>query len=264
MPSTHRAAVVEDPFEALRRLGRAARARTKARLVAVTGSVGKTGTKEALRQVLGAQDKTHASSASYNNHWGVPLTLARMPRDAAFAVSEIGMNHAGEIRPLRGHGASARRAHHHGRAGASRILPFGRRDRRRQGRDLLRLEPGGAAIINVDNRAYRRGSQAHALASPAGASSAFGEPRKQADMRLVSLEEDERGSDAVIDIFGERLSCRIGMPGRHIAMNMLGVLAGVQALGADVEAAGAALAALAPPEGAAHASRCIRRRRSAS
>ena len=100
MPSTHRLLVVEDPFEALRRLGRAARARTKARLVAVTGSVGKTGTKEALRQVLGAQGKTHASVASYNNHWGVPLTLARMPQDAAFAVSEIGMNAPGEIRPL--------------------------------------------------------------------------------------------------------------------------------------------------------------------
>src|SRR5579872_4309857 len=92
--------VVDDLLVALADLGRAARARLKGQVVAVTGSVGKTSTKEALLHVLSAQGKTHASVASFNNHWGVPLSLARCPADARFAVFEIGMNHAGEITPL--------------------------------------------------------------------------------------------------------------------------------------------------------------------
>ncbi|MBM3524446.1 MAG: UDP-N-acetylmuramoyl-tripeptide--D-alanyl-D-alanine ligase, partial [Alphaproteobacteria bacterium] len=93
--------LVEDTLEALTRLGAAARARvTDMRAIAVTGSVGKTSTKEALRHVLGAQAPTHSAAASFNNHIGVPVTLARLPREAVFAVFEIGMNHAGEIAPL--------------------------------------------------------------------------------------------------------------------------------------------------------------------
>ena len=92
--------VVPDVLKALEDLGRAARARAKARVVGVTGSVGKTSTKEMLRVVLGGQGRVHAAEASYNNHWGVPLTLARLPREADFAVIEIGMNHPGEIAPL--------------------------------------------------------------------------------------------------------------------------------------------------------------------
>ena len=92
--------LVEDVQTGLEALGRAARARCRARVVAVTGSVGKTSTKEMLAVMLSGQGPTHASIASYNNHWGVPLTLARMPRNTAFAVIEIGMNHPGEIAPL--------------------------------------------------------------------------------------------------------------------------------------------------------------------
>ena len=92
--------VVPDVLEALRSLARAARARTEARVVAVTGSVGKTGTKEALRLALSTDGETHASVESYNNHWGVPLSLARCPASTEYAVLEIGMNHAGEITPL--------------------------------------------------------------------------------------------------------------------------------------------------------------------
>ena len=92
--------LVDDVQAALEALGRAARARFEGRVVAVTGSVGKTSTKEMLRCVLGAQGTVHAAEKSYNNHWGVPLTLARMPKDADFAVIEIGMNHPGEIAPL--------------------------------------------------------------------------------------------------------------------------------------------------------------------
>ena len=93
---------VADPLKALEALGRAARQRLdpSARVIAVTGSAGKTGTKEMLRACLATLGPTHASEKSYNNHWGVPLTLARMPRDTRYGVFEIGMNHAGEIRPL--------------------------------------------------------------------------------------------------------------------------------------------------------------------
>ncbi|MEO8757933.1 MAG: UDP-N-acetylmuramoyl-tripeptide--D-alanyl-D-alanine ligase [Devosia sp.] len=97
---TERLIVVPDPLEALRGLARAARARSKAMIVAVTGSAGKTTTKEAIRTVLAAAGETHYSIKSFNNHWGVPLMLARMPREAQFGIFEIGMNHAGEITPL--------------------------------------------------------------------------------------------------------------------------------------------------------------------
>src|SRR5450432_4449728 len=92
--------VVEDVLAALVDLAHASRARFGAQVIAVTGSVGKTSTKEALRRVLDAQGETHASAASFNNHWGVPLSLARCPAAARFAIFEIGMNHAGEIDTL--------------------------------------------------------------------------------------------------------------------------------------------------------------------
>ena len=95
-----RLVMVKDTFAALQDLGKAARVRTKARIVAVTGSVGKTGTKEALKLSLAAQGATHASQGNLNNHWGVPLSLSRMPTETKFGVFELGMNHAGEIAPL--------------------------------------------------------------------------------------------------------------------------------------------------------------------
>src|SRR5204862_4815336 len=100
MPADAPLLVVADVLGALNDLASASRERSSARIVAVTGSVGKTGTKEALRLALGGSGATHASAASYNNHWGVPLSLALMPRDRAFGVFEIGMNHADEITPL--------------------------------------------------------------------------------------------------------------------------------------------------------------------
>ena len=100
VPDAGHLLLVDDTLAGLHRLGGYARERSTARLVAVTGSVGKTTTKEMLRTVLAAFGRTHAAVASYNNHWGLPLTLARMPRDTEFCVAEIGMNHAGEIAPL--------------------------------------------------------------------------------------------------------------------------------------------------------------------
>src|SRR5438132_6264946 len=99
-PQTTQLLLVRDVLEGQSDLARAARARERAKVVAVTGSVGKTGTKEALRLALGRSAETHASVASYNNHWGVPLSLARCPESARYAVFELGMNHAGEIEPL--------------------------------------------------------------------------------------------------------------------------------------------------------------------
>ena len=134
--------VVADVLDGLRDLARAARARTRAKIVAVTGSVGKTSTKEALRLALGADGETHASVASYNNHWGVPLSLARCPRDRTLRGVRDRHEPCRRDRAADAPGAAAGGDRHHGRAGASRILPFGRGDRRRQGRNLSRARAG--------------------------------------------------------------------------------------------------------------------------
>ena len=142
--------VVEDVLSALEDLGRAGRARTEARVVAITGSVGKTSTKEMLRDVLSAQGRTHASVASYNNHWGVPLTLARMPQDTEFAVIEIGMNHPGEIAPL------AKMARPHvsliTTVAAAHLEAFDNIDgiAAEKAAIMNGLEPDGVAILNAD------------------------------------------------------------------------------------------------------------------
>jgi UDP-N-acetylmuramoyl-tripeptide--D-alanyl-D-alanine ligase len=247
LPATHRLLVVEEPLEGLRRLGRAARRRSKARFVAVTGSVGKTGTKEALRQILSEQGRTHAAVSSYNNHWGVPLTLARMPADSAFAINEIGMNSPGEIRPLsamvRPHAAivtTVEPVHLEFFPSVAAIADA-------KAEIFGGVEPGGTAIVNIDNPHGAR-LIAHAQASRAGRVLTFG-AAGEADFRLVSLLEDEDGSEAVLEAFARRLSCRIGMPGRHIATNMLAVLAAVHALGANIDKAAAALARIVPPQG---------------
>ena len=147
--------LVEDTAKALEDLGRASRERSKARIVGVTGSVGKTSTKEALFAALDrvSGGKAHRSVKSYNNHTGVPLSLARMPRDAEFAVLEMGMNNKGEIaaltRMVRPHLA----LDHRDRPGAHRESRLGRGDRRRQGRDLRRA---GARAASRSSRTTRR------------------------------------------------------------------------------------------------------------
>ncbi len=135
-----RSLMVADTQAALEALGRAARERTAAVIVAVTGSVGKTGTKEALRRAFERQGRTAASAGSLNNQWGVPLSLARMPRETAFGVFEIGHEPPRRDRRPVAAGAPRHRGDHHGRAGASRLLRLGRGDRRRQGRNLQRHE----------------------------------------------------------------------------------------------------------------------------
>src|SRR5215207_2698888 len=239
--------VVPDVLEAMRRLGSAARQRTNAKIVAITGSVGKTGTKEAMRLALSRQGATHASVASYNNHWGVPLTLARMPRKTTFGVFEIGMNHAHEILPLTG----MVRPHV---AVITTVEPvhieffpslWGIADAK--GEIFSGLEPGGTAVINRDNPYFER-MRAHAYASAAGRVVTFGE-HESADIRArrIIVKPDHSVVDATI--FGQPLTYRIGTAGRHHALNSLSVLAASHALGADLALVALSFAELKPPVG---------------
>jgi UDP-N-acetylmuramoyl-tripeptide--D-alanyl-D-alanine ligase len=239
--------VVPDVLEAMRQLGLAARQRTAAKIVAVTGSVGKTGTKEAMRLVFSRQGRTHASVASYNNHWGVPLTLTRMPQDAAFGVFEIGMNHPGEILPL----TAMVRPH---AAVITTVEPvhieyfrsvWGIADAK--GEIFSGLLPGGTAIVNRDSPYFER-LKAHAAASPAGRTLTFGE-HEAADVRAVRIATKPDASIVEARVLGEPLTFRLGTPGRHLAMNALSVLAAAFAIGADVQQAASTLADLKPPVG---------------
>jgi UDP-N-acetylmuramoyl-tripeptide--D-alanyl-D-alanine ligase len=239
--------VVPDVLEAMRQLGIAARRRTTGAIVAVTGSVGKTGTKEALRLALSRMGATHASVASYNNHWGVPLTLARMPRDSAYGVFEIGMNHPFEILPLVGMVRPQV-------ALITTVEPvhieffrsiWGIADAK--GEIFSGLEPGGTAVINRDSPYFER-LKAHALASNAGRVLSFGE-HEAADVRAERIVLKPDLSMVEGSVLGQSVTYRLGTPGRHIAMNSLGVLAVAKALGADVSQAAMALSELKPPVG---------------
>ncbi|MEX0279818.1 MAG: UDP-N-acetylmuramoyl-tripeptide--D-alanyl-D-alanine ligase [Arenibacterium sp.] len=237
--------IVPDVLRALEDLGRAARARTQARVVAVTGSAGKTTTKEMLAGMLGEQGKTHASAASYNNHWGVPLTLARMPANTEYAVIEIGMNHPGEIAPLsklaRPHAAmitTVAAAHLEAFASVEEIAV-------EKASILDGVEPGGTAVLNKDIE------QAGILSAKATSENlrdiGFGaqaQEYKLIDVRITgdtSIVQAKTGETALV--------FRLATPGRHFAMNALGALAACEALGADLALATHALGRWQPFKG---------------
>ncbi len=239
--------VAPDVLGALEAAARASRARSQARIVAVTGSVGKTSTKEALRLALAGQGRTHASVASYNNHWGVPLTLTRMPRETEFGVFEIGMSAPGEIRALtamvRPHVAivtTVAPVH-------LEFFPSVEAIADAKGEIFEGLEPEGAAIINADNPYAPR---LRALAERAGAARilTFGEAA-DADVRLTREILQSDLSIVEARVFGEPATWRVGAPGHHMVVNSLGVLAAVQALGADVALAALALGQMSAPQG---------------
>ncbi len=239
--------VVDDVLKAMERLGAASRARMGGRVAAITGSVGKTSTKEALRHVLARQGATHASVASYNNHWGVPLTLARMPAGTAFGVFEIGMNHPFEIIPLTGfvkpHVAvitTVEPVHLEHFRSVSGIADA-------KGEIFAGLLPGGTAVINRDNPHFER-MKAHALASPAGRIVTFGE-HEAADARLVKIALTPERSAVEARIHGRTVAFQVGAPGKHMALNALAVLAAVEALGADIALAALSLADLTAGSG---------------
>jgi UDP-N-acetylmuramoyl-tripeptide--D-alanyl-D-alanine ligase len=238
--------IVPDVLRALEDLGRAARARTKARVVAVTGSVGKTSTKEMLRCVLSGQGRTHAAEASYNNHWGVPLTLARMPADTEFAVIEIGMNHPGEIAPL------AQMARPHVAmvtiVAAAHLEAFENLEgiAHEKASILTGLEPGGVAVLNGDldtspillDWARRYASRAIT----------FGEaPRVH--HRVTDITLCDQTSVVHGRAWRRPVLFKVQAPGRHFAVNGMGVLAVAYALGLDPVMAANDLGQWEPPAG---------------
>jgi len=225
--------VVDDVLAGLVALAYAARARLHAQVIAITGSVGKTSTKEALRRVLDAQGPTHASTASFNNHWGVPLSLARCPASVRFAIFEIGMNHAGEIetlvkmvRPQVAVITTVEPVH----------LEF-----------FAGIEPGGAVVLNRDNSQFSR-LQKHAKKPGISRIVSFGAD-KESDARLleVSLHADRSAVHA--NILGLDVTYKLGMPGRHMAMNSLAVLAAASLAGADLALAALSLSQIEPAAG---------------
>jgi UDP-N-acetylmuramoyl-tripeptide--D-alanyl-D-alanine ligase len=238
--------VVPDVLEGLRALAAAARARFRGKLVAVTGSVGKTGSKEMLRLALGARGSVHAAEKSFNNHWGVPLTLARMAPDRDFAVVEIGMNAPGEIAPL------ARLARPDvgliTTVEAVHLAAF--RDVRGIAREKAAifegLEPGGVAVLNRDTPTY---PILLAAARRAGARPVRFGSRGRPEFRLGEVQVGEAGTCVEAWARSRRFLFRLGAPGRHLAMNALGVLAAVEALGGDLALAALALGHWQAPEG---------------
>jgi UDP-N-acetylmuramoyl-tripeptide--D-alanyl-D-alanine ligase len=236
-----------DPLRGLENMGRAARARCQGQIVAVTGSVGKTSTKEMLRTALTASGATHASAASFNNHWGVPLTLARMPRETAFGVFEIGMNHAGEITPLvamvQPHVAIVTTI------AASHLGNFPSLDAIADAKAEIftGLVPGGHAVISRDTPYFDRLAAA-ARHCGVDAIVSFGK-HPESDVRLQQAALHETCCCITASVMGETIIYKLGLSGEHMALNSLAVLAAAKLTGADLARAALALAAARPAKG---------------
>lgn len=236
--------IVDDVLTGLEALGRAGRARMSGKVVGVTGSVGKTSTKEMLRSALAGQGKIHAAEASYNNHWGVPLTLARMPADTDFAIIEIGMSNPGEIAPL------AKMARPHA-ALITTIAPahigaFGHLDgiAREKAAIFEGLTPAGAAIIPTSLSTTPILREA---ADDAGAPIlSFGDA---GEARLISSTPEGDLLRVRGALSGKPINFTLRSVGPHFANNAMGVLATVSAIGADVIEAAKHLADWLPPQG---------------
>ena len=242
-----RLVMVGDTFDGLRALASAARARAAGKVAAVTGSVGKTTTKDALALVLGRQGQTHATTGNLNNQWGAPLTLSRMPAETRFGVIELGMNHAGEIEPLahivRPNVAivtAVEAMHLEFFKSVAEIADA-------KAEIFAGLEPEGTAIVPADNTFH---DQLASAAREAGAAMivSFGTD-KSAAYRLIAWTVTETGTRIVADVNGHRLVFEVGLCGKHMALNSLAVLATVSALGGDAEKAAGDLYDMAPPKG---------------
>jgi len=229
--------VVGDTLQGLTALGLAGRGRFGGRVAAVTGSVGKTTTKEMLRTALSAFGPTHAAQASYNNHWGVPLTLALLPRDAAFCVVEIGMNHPGEIAPL------ARLAAPHVAAvtaiAASHIGHLGSLEAIADEKASIRegLVPPGILVLPADSPFFARMARDSSRATVRS----FG---RTGDARLLSWDDGVRAL-----VGGQEVAFRLDAPGEHMAANAVAALAVCDVLGLDPVRGAAALQGWSPMAG---------------
>jgi UDP-N-acetylmuramoyl-tripeptide--D-alanyl-D-alanine ligase len=237
---------VDDPLRALQGVARAARIRADAKIAAVTGSVGKTSTKEALRLCLSALGPTHASEKSYNNHWGVPLTLARMPKPAQYGVFEIGMNHPGEITPLaqmvRPHVAVITTVEPVHLAQFQSVEEIAEA----KAEILQGLVPGGTAVLPRDNPHF---PLLRDRAMSIGARLITFGYHEEADFRCVQVELGPKGSSVIAGQGSQRFPYRVGVPGEHFVRNSLAVLAALRALGADIMRALPALASLSAATG---------------
>ncbi len=239
--------VVRDVLEAMTHLGLAARARSKAQIIAVTGSVGKTSVKEMLRTVLSYSGEVHASVASFNNHWGVPLTLARMPSTTNYGIFEIGMNHPDEIRPLvkmvRPHVAMINNV------AAAHLGAFDSIDdiARAKAEIFEGVVPGGYAVINHDDKRY---TLQRDLAHEAEIEHlvTFG-TKRGSDIWLRNLVQEDGGLKLDVRIKGEDYQYAMSMTGEHMAMNSLAVLAAASLAGADIRKTAEAMARVTPTDG---------------
>lgn len=246
------ALIVGDVLEGMRGLAAASRDRSRAKRIAVTGSVGKTSTKEALAACLAASGRTHRSIKSYNNHWGVPLTLSRMAADSEFAVFEIGMNHRGEILPLttlvKPHVAivtTIAPAHVENLGSLETVAD-------EKGDVYAGLEPGGSALVpneaphasRLIEAAQRNGANVIRFGRDAGC-----------EARLLKFDMDAEGSVAEADILGRAIRYRIGAPGAHWALNSVAALAAADLAGADLKAAAHAFEHLRAVDGRGTAKR---------
>lgn len=244
--------IVDDVLTGLEDLARQARVRTGAKVIAITGSVGKTSTKEMVRCALLGQGRVHAAEKSYNNHWGVPLTLARMPADTDYAVIELGMNHPGEIGPLsqltRPDVAMITMVAEVHMAAFKSV----RQIAKAKAEIFEGLEPGGAAVLNRDIPLYAILSRA---AKRVGASqSRYGSAgRPEFAIKLIRTHKDS--STITYRHEGRKYHFKLGAPGRHLAQNALGALAAVKAAGGDIAQASINLADWTPPSG--RGSQCV-------
>lgn len=237
---------VTDTLQSLEKLGIAARERSASIRIAVTGSVGKTSTKDMLKWIFKDQGVTHGSIASYNNHWGVPLTLARMPQETQFAIFEVGMNHAGEIRPLshmiKPHIViitSVVEAHAEFFNSVEDIA-------RAKAEIFEGMTKGGIVLLNRDNPHFGLLSQiAHENALTVYG---FGES-EFADFRLLSWEGEAEKSEVTAEIGGEKVFYSLPVPGIHWVLNSLAVLGAVHLSRADVKQAAQSIATVEAPSG---------------
>lgn len=235
-----------DTFKAMQDLSMAAHARTGAKIIAVTGSVGKTGTKEMLAEAFGALGQTHASKASYNNHWGVPFSLASMDAGCDTGIFEVGMNHAGEISPL----TQMIRPHI---AIITTVAPVhieafeSEQDIACAKAEIFEgLDEAGIAVLNRDNRWFsflKDSAEARGIKVVS-----FGEGL-DSDARLVDFLAASNGSRVKADIMGEEVIFNLQIAGKHIACNALAVLLTVKLAGGDVQKAAKVLHKLTPPKG---------------
>lgn len=242
-----RLVIVDDTMDGLNNLAKAARRRSSARVAAVTGSVGKTTTKSALELVLGRQGSAHATIGNLNNHWGAPLSLARMPTETQYGILELGMNHAGEIEPLsklvRPHVSvvtAVEAVHIEFFESVADIAEA-------KAEIFTGLEPDGTAVIPADNPHHDRLKRA-AIKCGAKTIVSFGTDNGST-YRLIAWSVTDWGTRIAADVNGRRIVYDIGLTGKHMALNSLAVLAAVDALGGDVERAAGDLNDVTPPAG---------------